>query len=52
MTFYLPNTSVQPIGFEAAEFLDLPPMAEAPADPVPTEDAPADGDRETSAPSR
>jgi hypothetical protein len=42
MTFYLPNSSVQPTGFEPAEFLDVPPMADAPDRPVPTEDAPAD----------
>ena len=28
MTMYLPNPSLQPTGFEPAEYVDLPPMSE------------------------
>lgn len=33
MSFYLPNPDVHPTGVEPAEFLDVPPMSEAEAQP-------------------
>lgn len=41
MTMYLPNPDIQPTGAEAAEFIDVPPVAERPdetADPDPSAD--------------
>jgi hypothetical protein len=33
MTFYLPNPDVHPVGSDPCEFLDLPSMADDPAEP-------------------
>jgi hypothetical protein len=35
MTMYLPNDDVRPTGYEAGEFLDVPPEADEPAGPQP-----------------
>ena len=43
MTMYLPNPDQQPIGDEAAEFLDVPPLVEAPSDVPPLTESPAPG---------
>jgi hypothetical protein len=47
MTMYLPNPDIQPTGAEAAEFIDVPPLAERP-ETTPTDsdtsDASADGE--------
>jgi hypothetical protein len=47
MTMYLPNPEQQPVGDEAAEFLDVPPLAEteAPSDvpPLAETEAPVPG---------
>lgn len=46
MSFYLSNPDVHPTGFEPAEFLDLPPMAEDLAGPFPGATPPDDGSEE------
>jgi hypothetical protein len=45
MTMYLPNPEQQPVGDEAAEFLDVPPLVEAPSDvpPLVETEAPVPG---------
>jgi hypothetical protein len=39
MTMYLPNPDQQPVGDEAAEFLDVPPLVEDPGDAPPLVEA-------------
>ena len=34
MTMYLPNSDLRPVGYEPAEFIDVPPMGHLPAKPV------------------
>ena len=37
MTMYLPNEDVRPTGYEAGEFLDVPPEGDEPAGPQPVD---------------
>jgi len=44
MTMYLPNPDIQPTGAEAAEFIDVPPLAERPETTTADSDTSVDGE--------